>query len=149
MLIDPTYHCFVNPLFNRRVHPSLFLSPFNPYLLFLPLQPLNPLLRTLNEPVLPLFNQKLANGQPKHQRACNKQRRHQMPSSLRRSTSTSQGIEDMLKSGVVHSEVKRDIASRLLTCALKNVAGVVAVLPVALPSVMGVIDDLCEHECNE
>lgn len=69
-----------------------------------------------------------------------------MPASLRDSTDVSHGVKDLLEFGVISFEVKCNVASCLLTRALKHVAGVVAVLPVAFVLVVGVVDDLGEHE---
>ena len=112
----------------------------------LPFQPLNPLLGTLYKLPLPLLYQEFPNSAPTHQHARHKQRCHKVPASLRGSTDVSHGVKDLLEFGVISFEVKCNVASCLLARALKYVTGVIAVLPVALASVVGVVDDLGEHE---
>lgn len=74
------------------------------HLLILPLQSVNPLIRSLDESALPLLNEELRNCKPQHQGACGKKGCHQVPSSLRCTTCLSQSIVNLLQLGVFLSE---------------------------------------------
>ena len=119
-------------------------------LLFLPLQPVNPLIRRLSEPTLPLLHKHLRNSARTQEHTRNKQRRHQVSSSLCLSANLPLGVVKRPYIPYVFgvNEVAHDVAGGLLARTLEHATGVVAAFPVALAVVVGVVDDLGVDEAD-
>lgn len=119
-------------------------------LLILPLQPINPLIRRLSEPTLPLLHKHLRNSARTQEHTRDKQRRHQMSSSLRLSADLSLGVVERPYIPYVFGvdKVAHDVAGGLLARTLEHGTGVVAAFPVALAVIVGVVDDLGVDEAD-
>jgi hypothetical protein len=119
-------------------------------LLFLPLQPVNPLIRRLSKPTLPLLHKHLHNSARTQEHTRNKQRRHQVSSSLRLSANLPLSVVKRPYIPYIFGvdKVAHDVTRCLLARTLELGTGVVATFPVALAVVVGVVDDLGVDEAD-
>jgi hypothetical protein len=134
---------------SSALHIPIFSVESSP-LLLLPLQPINPLVRRLSKPTLPLLHNYLRNSARTQKHTGNKQRRHQVSSSLRLSANLPLSVVKRPYISYIFGvdKVAHDVAGCLLARTREHGIGVVAAFPVALAFVVGVVDDLGVDEAD-